>query len=396
MRDQPHIQAAFDRLDRWVVERDYAGWDPHDALNSRWLARVAGRRRLAGQVLVQLLKKSPINVRHVLGVTVGRNPKAIGLFLDSYCRQYERSRSAVHLERIRSLADWLERNRSAGVPGAGWGYNFAWPNRSFFAPAGTPTVVNTSFIGLAFVRLSDTLAVEDSAAAGRALATAREACRFLRLGLNRLRDTADELCLSYTPMDQRIVHNANLLAGWLLAEVGSRTGDADLVADAQRIARFATHRQLADGSWPYGQGEQDRFVDSFHTAYVLLALRHIGRAAGAADYDASISRGFTRWREAFFRPDGLPRYFSDRNYPIDAHCAAVAIITLLEFAEAPGAVKSADHLTRWMIDHMQHPSGYFCYQRTRLLTNRIPYMRWVQSWMHRCLSEVLSPRGATA
>jgi hypothetical protein len=393
---RPHVQAAFDRLDAWVAERDYAGWDPHDALNSPVFARVAGNHKLAGQVMVQVVKRSPVNFRRLFGVRAGRNPKAIGLFLASYCRQYQRAGTAAQLATIKSLAGWLEQNRSKTAQGAGWGYNFAWPNRSFYAPAGTPTVVNTSFIGLGFVQMHDVMAVADAEVAAQALATAREACRFVLGGLKRLHETADELCLSYTPIDRRVVHNANLLAGWLLAEVGRRTGDRALLGDAQRIARFASRRQLAGGSWPYGDAAQDQFVDSFHTAYVLMALRHIGRASGTGEFDDGVSRGFTHWRMSFFRPDGLPRYYRDRDFPIDSHCAAVAILTLLEFAEVPDTAPAANRITDWLIEHMQDPSGYFYYQRTRSLTNRIPYMRWVQAWVHRCLSEVLAQKGATS
>jgi len=383
--DRPEIQAAFDRLDAWVVQRDYAGWDPHDALNSPALMRLAGQSRVAGQVLVQVVKRNPVNLRSALGVRRGRNPKGIGLFLASYCRQFDRARNPVHLARITSLSAWLDQHRSSQTPGAGWGYNFAWPNRSFFAPAGTPSVVNTAFIGLAFVAMHDVLADEDAAAADRALTIAHEACQFFRTGLNRLHDTADELCVSYTPLDRRVVHNANLLAGWLMSEVSQRTHDTALSFDATRIARFAARRQQVDGAWPYGESAQDQFVDNFHTAYVLMALRRIGRATSTHEFDESVARGYGHWREAFFRPDGLPRYFRGRAFPLDSHCSAQAILTLLEFADLP----AAQRLTHWMIDHMQDPSGFFYYQRTSFLTNRIPYMRWVQSWMHRCLSEVL-------
>ena len=36
---------------------------------------------------------------------------------------------------------------------------------------------------------------------------------------------------------------------------------------------------------------------------------------------------------------------------------------------------------------MRSPHGYFYYQRHRLFTNRIPYIRWSNAWIFRGLSE---------
>ena len=40
-----------------------------------------------------------------------------------------------------------------------------------------------------------------------------------------------------------------------------------------------------------------------------------------------------------------------------------------------------------MIEHLRHPlHGYFYFQKTGRLTNRIPYMRWGQAWAWHALT----------
>ena len=364
------IRAASAALDAWIERNDFRGWDPHDGLNSPILRALSFRSRYAGIAWLQLVKRSPVNVRRLLLVPKGHNPKAMGLFLASYCRKEDEPRT-------RFFADWLEKNVAHGCHGAAWGYNFDWPNRDFFAPRGTPTIVNTAFIGLAFLDLEGTLAP-------RGAAVARSACEFLLRDLNRYAPSADEFCFSYTPIDSRRVHNANVLGSWLLAETWKRTGEGELAETALAAARFTARRQAADGLWPYGEQARDSWVDNFHTAYVLVSLRRIGAALDTTEFNAVVERGFEAWKAAMMTPDGIPKYYADRTYPIDAHCVAQSILTFLEF----GDPREASKVAHWAIANMQERDGHFDYQILKHYRIRIPYMRWCQAWMQRALTEL--------
>ena len=376
------IREAAGRLDTWIEREGFKGWDPHDALNSPLLKRLTFGRRLPGIAWVQLVKRSPLNLRPLLGVPKGYNPKGMGLFLASYLRKYRMSKDARHREQARFFADWLRANRAPGYHGAGWGYHFDWPNRGFFAPAGTPTIVNTAFIGLA--GLDGAEIIPDG------LEIARSACDFMLRDLHSERPAADELAFSYTPLDRRFVHNASLMGAWLLAEVAARTGEPTLAEHALAAARYTARRQRADGAWPYGAAANDGWIDNFHTGYVLVALKRIGACLGTDAFDEAIARGYQLWKTGMFLADGTPKYYLHKVYPIDAHCVAQAILTFLAFAGRDGqALEWARKVALWGITHMQDRRGYFHYQiypRSRI---RIPYMRWTQAWMQRGLVELL-------
>ena len=349
------ISSAVDRLETWIEGEKFAGWDPFDALNSPILSRLTFANRRVGQIWVQLLKRSPVNLRSLLRVPKGRNPKAAGLFLASYWRKYLMTQDEDHPKRAQLFAQWLGKNVSPGYLGSCWGYNFDWPNRVFFAPQGMPTIVGTATIGLAFMDILKLPAQSaDPEFEQSALQTARSACEFLLRNLHLTRPSADELCFSYTPLDQTCIHNANLLGGCLLAEVAAATSEPDLAAAAQASARYSANRQRRDGSWVYGEGSQYAWVDGFHTGYVLVALKRIGTALATAEFEQVVEQGYDYWRNVFFTQEGAPRYYSGSTYPIDAHSVAQAILTFLEFTDQdPQAGDHAARTALWAIKHMQ-------------------------------------------
>ena len=288
------LYEALHKLITWVELEHFEGWDPYDALNSPLLMRLTFGSRLLGIAWVQLLKRSPINLRSLLGVPKGLNPKGIGLLLSSYTSYYQMIGSERNLEQIQSLADWLQAHIVAGYSGACWGYNFDWPNRNFYAPSGTPTLVNTVFIAHAFLDGYDLLGRQDW------LEIARSACDFVLSDLSRYEDQSG-LCFSYTPLDQRLVHNANVLAASLLARVASHTGERDLLATAHRATAYTALRQRSDGSWPYGEGRLDGWVDGYHTGFTLVALADYRDFGGAGRVvDECLRRGYAFYKKKCF------------------------------------------------------------------------------------------------
>lgn len=402
------VVSAFARLNEWLEGEDFQGWDPYDALNSP-LLRGAGRQRLLGIAFVQLLRRSPINLRPLLRIPKGCNPKAMGLFLATYAHKFLSTRKQGDLKWARFFHDWLIENISPGYAGACWGYNFDWPNRGFVAPAGTPTIVNTVFIALSFlhservfeysVQFPDWTEHERFEARqedgdGRnaeGVSVARSACNFILHDLNVLRPNSEELCFSYTPIDHRFVHNANMLGAQLFSTVYVRTGESQLAELALAAARFTARRQRPDGSWPYGIARRDKWVDNFHTGYVLVALKQVAAHLGTHEFDHVIGKGYTFWKKEMFLSEVVPKFYPQRIYPIDIHSVAQAVLTWIEFSDIdPCAIPRAWQLALWAIEEMQDETGFFYYQLHRTHRIRIPYMRWSQAWMQRAFTCLLA------
>lgn len=384
------IATSEAKLSKWIESQNFRGWDPYDALNSPLLSQLTFGQRRIGQVWVQLLKRSPLNLRPLLGIPKVYNAKGMGLFLSSYWRKYQTSGDSAHLTKVNYFANWLVTHTSPGYRGACWGYPFPWPNRGFFAPAGLPTIVNTAFVGLAFLRLAEEAPAIAPELAQQARTIGESACEFISHSLNQHTVNNNELCFSYTPTDKRYVHNANMMGAWLLAGVGALTDNDSYKALAQKAARYTLRHQKADGAWLYGEGSSDHWIDNFHTGFVLTALKAYGRYLHIDEAEAATRLGYTYWKSHFFLEDGTPRYYHNHLYPIDVHCIAQAILTFIAFADEDSeAMALAQRTAVWGITHFQAPAGYYHFQHTRYWQNRIPYMRWSQAWMQAALVELI-------
>jgi len=380
---QEFVQAEA-RLTAWLESAGFAGYDPYDALTSPLLrpAALLGRRPAAA--LVHVLRLCPINLRPLLGIHRRRYAKAIGVLLGTYARKYRLGHEPRHLQTMCELRRWLEEHAIRSYGGLGWGYEFPWPNRSFFAPPGTPTVVNTSFVACAM--LDAYQATGDASY----LANAQLAAEFVLRGLRRI-GSDDSFSFSYTPLDRRAVHNANLLGAALLARTYAETGDKECRRAAEGALRFTLERQCPDGSWPYGEAPNDRWVDGLHTGYVLCALADCIDSLNREDLLPALRRGYQYYAQHLIEADGTAHYSDRSPYPLDAHTFAQAIITHLRLAFLdPALIERAAHIAARAVRLFQRSDGAMGYQINRRYAIRIPYIRWSLAWMQRALVELQS------
>jgi hypothetical protein len=389
---QNSFEQALSDLFKWCRARDFAGDDPFDALNSRIFQLTPfAKSETSRLVWTQVNKRSPLNLRRLARVPVQKNAKGIALFALAALANYRRTKIPETESEARSLIDDLLNLRISGYAGAAWGYNFDWQSRHFFAARDTPMTVPTAFAVRALLEAADTFRDQSY------LEIAHSSCEFILRDIRRSVDDDDELCFSYSPIDQTRVFNANLLAAETLAAVGAATGETQLCDFAVRAARYVVKRQRDDGAWVYGAADNQNWVDNFHTAYVLHSLSVITRSCAAPDthmFGEALQRGYTFWRERFFLADGWPKYYDDALYPADTHSGAAAIVTLLELRHLDQEAQSlAEKIAAWLLNNMRDSRGFFYYQRRRFFTLKTPYMRWAQAWTAYALARLLEERG---
>jgi hypothetical protein len=333
--------------------------------------------------MIQAVKRCPVNVRRLIGVPRARNTKGLALCVMALLRQNRAEHRKEHLREARELLTWLVEHQSKGFDGCSWGYNFDWQCKAFFVAKDAPNAVCTIFVARAFQR-----AYEELGDIGY-LKVAERSCHFLRKYL--LEERGDEANVKYVPGVATEVHNVNFLAAALLAGVGRHTKAEGLVEAARRVALFSTRRQNADGSWPYGEAPYQRWVDNFHTGYNLVALSQICEQMNEEAFSAALRRGYQFWNRHLMKPEGIPKYYVNRTYPIDVHSVAQAILTYLEFVTADEtALQKAHRVCAWAVRNLYSRRGTFYFQKRLLYTNKIEYVRWGQCWMFLALSALLS------
>lgn len=376
------FQAAYDQLFSWCQQRDFAGHDPFDALNSRlFQATPLAQSRNARFIWTQVVKRSPADPRALIRVPAERNPKAIALFTLAQIANHRRLKTAESEAAVRDFLSGLLSMKIDGYSGACWGYNFDWQSRNFFAPRNTPTIVPTAFAARALIEAGSQYAHDE----------VRSVCEFIAKDLPRTVATESEVCFSYAPNTDTRIFNASLLAAEVLASVGTQTGETELLELADRAARYVVNNQQPDGSWLYGTDPKQSWIDNFHTAYVLFSLKRIIDVSSCKhEFQQSLERGYRYWKSNFFLADGWPKYYDHDLYPADAHAAASAIVTLLECRELDNdALSLAQNIATWTIQNLRDSRGFFYYQRRRFYTVRKPYMRWTQAWMLYALARLL-------
>ena len=377
------IRATTLKLLAYCRSKNYAGHDPYDALNSKLLSCIPVLdSKLPRLVLTQALKRSPVDLRRILLVPETQNPKAMGLFLSSLVNLSKVGLVSAESE-IDSLIESLISLRSKGISYWCWGYSFPWQTRTIVVPTGTPNLVCTSFVASAL------LDVYEECEKSEYLQMALSAAEYM---LNELYWTDGPIAsFSYPLPGRRIqIYNANFLAAALFARIYKHTGESKFIEPALRATRWSVTAQHADGSWDYGYLPTQKWVDNFHTGYNLGALKSLSRDLETNEFDDAIQRGFEFYRAHFFREDGAARYFHNRTYPIDIHCVAQSIITLLEFRDAYlENTDLAQSVLRWAMTHMWDERGYFYYRVLRGCTIRTSYMRWSQAWMLLALTTLL-------
>jgi len=290
-------------------------------------------------------------------------------------------------EQLDRAFSWLRDNSAKGYSGHCWGYNFPWQNKSRLLEANTPTVVNTSYIGHALLDYHEATGEQE------ALELARSSCDFILKDLNII-ETPGGICFSYTPLEKNQVHNASVLGASLLARVYTHTREKELVEQATRAFDFTLNRQQVNGLWEYSinpETKEPRTQTDWHQGFIIDSLLWYIESVKPEDgrYLEAVRKG-AEFYKTQFTPEGMGYWRYPRFWPVNIHNQAQGIISFTRLEEyVKGSREQAERIALWTIRNLQSPEGYFYYQKHRLITNRIPYMRWAQSWMFLALSSFM-------
>jgi hypothetical protein len=380
---------SLEKLDNYVRDKQFKGIDPYDVLNAPRIKQI--HNRWLKILFTQFFVYSPVNFRPFFQIKEEVNPKGIGLFLRAYCQMYKTGLiEKDDFKKISSeLVEVLFSHRSTGYSDYCWGFNFDWQDITRYAPAGTPTLVVSSYVGQGFLDLYDITKEK------KYLNVAESICKFILRDLH-VSAFDDTLCFSYTPIDTHVVHNANCLGAAFLSRVYSFTHDDELLSFATKAFNFTVSHQRDDGSWTYQLHQEKVNVRNqidFHQGFIVESLYDFIRYSKPKNnmYFDSLRRGAEFYKTHQFFPDGSSKYRLPLRWPVDIHNQAQGIITFAKLCELnPSYHQFAQTIARWTIANMQQKkSGYFTYQKWPFLTNKTPYMRWAQAWMMLALATVV-------
>lgn len=356
----------------WSRQRGYRGYDKHDALMSPAVSALTINWWPLQIVAVQLVLRSPVNLRPLLGVRTERNPKGLGLFLRANQDRDEMSR----------ISDDLLLLRSPGELEFCWGYQFPWPSPYFQAKAWSPNAIVTTF---AAEGLLDAFRVTGHS---KYLEAACSASRWL-MNLPRLIDTEEHLALGYTAKTSTRVININAVIAGFFARLSVDVESEDrgrLLVTAHRMLNYVSSVQTEEGAWFYTDPARASHIehDNYHTGGILDGLLDYTSVVPDRALEDTCHRGLEFYARNLFEADGFPRWERRAKFPGDVHGAAQGIIT---FTRAGDRWKElSDRIVEWSLANLYHPEGRFAYQVGRFHRKDWTLMRWCNAWMCRALA----------
>lgn len=379
MGEKMKIPDSINKVRFFIEKENFKGYDPYDTLNTflpldkmgKWIPAIA----------IQIQKKNPVNIRPLLGIKKGINPKSHGLLLYAYSLQYEMTKDEKARETMEKLFNWLIENYSKGFSGYCWGYNFGWANPGKHVKPYEPNIVATSFVAKGIFQYYLTTKNE------KAKEVLISICNFLLKDLPSI-ETERGFCISYTSIIKDACYNATLLGGEVLAKTFSLNGNEELKEKAKRIVDFVVSYQLPNGLWNYEldlkTGKELPQTD-FHQGYNLECISEICKYAEIenAVYKNSITKGLEYYKREQFFENGQSLWRVPKVYPVEIHNQSQGIITfsLLKNYDKE-YLAFANKIAEWTIENMQsQDNGSFYYRKLKSYDIKIPYMRWSQAWM---------------
>lgn len=385
-RRQDAIELAR-RLESWGTEREWRGTDPYEGLNATRLIAPLRASPLGRRLLIQAVKRSPLDLRRLLGIDPEADAAAVALVASAYARNGFLD-SAEAEGKLHAVLSLLERMRSPGHSEPCWGYHFEVQSRVVHYRRGEPNTIATAFGANALLDAHEALG--DPSLLRRAQAVAEFFLRHIEQT-----KTSEGAYFGYHPGDRSPIHNSNMLACAVLARTSAAIGSKEMAEAAAEGLRYTVEHQRPDGSWPYGERADLEWVDNFHTGYVLDSLRAcIDAGIGGSEAEHAWRHGLRFYRRTLFLADGTPKYFTTRVHPIDALSVAQGIQSLsIAARHDPACGEAARRVLDFALQRMLRRDGLPIFQRRRLWVNRALHVRWVVAPLLLALTHLIRPEG---
>ncbi len=371
-------------LHAWLKAHDYHYFSINSVPRLGPLDPLLDRVRPLGIARRQLFRLCPFNCRSLLGAESVEDPEATILLAKAYGKLYRTYGETFHAprevcwQRLQHLGD------------GGGDDLFTIPQRRrlhtlyYSAVQSDVSPLLTAWAGSAFLeRYAEAKEAEFLQGA------ARVAAYFL---YHHPKDVSEEgVYFYYTPQLRKRIFNASAEMSAFLVEYGLLSGDRKATDLGWRGIQFLLHHQSADGSWLFGEGRIGRYIDNFHTAFILLALSRVMRLTPDPALGTGLARGLRYYVSHLFQKerDGLRPVRYDRRYwPLNStllqradlrDCALALILFSHQAEHDPLYQDMADDVLLWTLARMRRRSWFhpeiLAYGR-----NWNPYISF-QAWM---------------
>jgi hypothetical protein len=372
-----HLVATLD----YARDRDYRGWDLYDGESSRILRALPVDNKWVNLVFQQTVRRSPVNIRPLLGVEQRRNFMAVGLFTVANLRLYALTGQERFREDARELVEWLVENQSVGYSGFCGGHKHPVQGLSKRSKPNDPGIVGTTYAVKALLAAGEY--IDPSY---REVAVTAADFVFEDLAYSTHPDGAR---IKYKPIDtgEHYTLNANALGARLLTNLYGETGEERFRDGARNILDYVAAQQTDEGGWMYRDPPDSSHLsmDNFHNGFVVESLLRYQEVCDTERYDDSLDDAVPFYR-GLFTDDGAPWFDEANEYPRDVHSSAQGAVVFSML----GDEEFARRIIEWAVTNLSNRKGAFYHEQQRYWTKRTTLMRWCQAWMAHGISRYLT------
>lgn len=389
-----YLKKSIHQFITWLDAYGYESHDPYDIWGTSYglFARkrfyqgdLLGKFMVAPVVLADLIAPGIIR----MGIEKKRFATADAQIALGFLNLFESGIFNEGLDRGEKMGDQIMAYSVKGYSGLSWGYPFDWQSNKGLWKKNTPFITTTPYCFELFVKLHEITHKQCYKDVAESIG------RFIYQDLNHTPHTRG--CAgSYSPLDATKVINASAYRAWALREWYEISGCDEGLEHANDNLEFILESQNIDGSWWYAlENDQERFIDHFHTCFVLKNLIKIEKKIPIPELTNAIDRGYEYYVNHLFDSNRIPIPFSIKPrlqiVKTESYAMAEAItLNSLMSERKEGSFEFAHFLTQWTCENLQTRNGYFI-TRSYIwgLKARYPFLRWPQAQMFFAFTNLL-------
>jgi hypothetical protein len=318
------ITNAINKLNKYIINNNFKGYDPYDALTSPVFKKI--KNPMIGAIITQIFKKNPINLRSLFAIKPQDIPKGLGLMLKAFSLQYMITKDQSFKDICNKIYLRLIALKSPDFPEYCWGCNFPWSNPNEYLPAYCPSVVVTSFVVEGLATYKKIFHQDDQEDIDKIILSASNYV------MNRIPHfyMPEGIVIAYTHNSKSICYNSSLLAMQILLRAYEINQDKILIETSEKAVNYVVSKQHSDGHWNYSinpMTKEERVQVDFHQGFILDSLLDYFKKTDDYSILKSIKKGINFYKFIQFSPEGVSKWKYSKEYPIEIHNQSQGILT---------------------------------------------------------------------
>lgn len=362
------IDEIINTSSKYLEDIDYKSYDLFDALTNNFIDKMTSESSLFRRIAIQLNARSPIGL-HFLGMKKLQHTKTISDLLWLNSMRY------INKEVDKKAIDNLYNNLISKKSGNKyvWGLNFPYATRFIDAGTDMPNLYNTCTSGIAISYYYE---------------AKKEKCDLLEIIYKDILSTFEykktknnEGYFIYYPSQKHPTYNVNALALYLFTRINFVCKREVIPKDKFiEITNLLINNQLINGAWYYSHHDSGKWIDGFHTGFIIESLIYTYQYGMKDDKILKcINNAIDFYLNQMFTVDNFPKYFDKSyKYPIESQNCAQAIQTLSIIRDYTNYNVSTklNAVVQNTINTLYAKSGFFYYKKTKSFLFRNSYIRW--------------------